>query len=275
MSGSANVSAPTVGTAGYISSSKGTKNAKSGGATLSATVNKIVGTASISATTKKPSITKQDVPSGVTQAASGNATTTAPTSGVYVAVKSVANTATLTPTVSITTSGYGTSSKHGITASGASVGAAASDMTYIPITTASPTFSSPTPSGGSTATGTNATLNSTDNGIKIQTAYTVNQASVTYNAAVNGWVTKTSGTEAVKTTARGSTNGTAYYVSAVTLVKPSSGTRTFSVVAPDKNATNHTYLFTTDSAGNTSIKVDNTLTMQWNETDQSMDFIYT
>lgn len=232
-------------------------------------------------------VSKQNVPSGVTQAASGNATTTAPTSGVYVAVKAAvaANSTGTTSAISgsgtatVTTAGYAPGTLTGtVTVSGtatAKSSAKESSMTYVPITTASPTFSSPTPSGGSTATGTNATLNSTDNGIKIQTAYTVNQASVTYNAAVNGWVTKTSGTEAVKTTARTSTNGTAYYVSAVKLVKPSSGTRAFTVTAPDKNGTDHTYLFTTDTAGNTSIKVDNTLTMQWNETDQSMDFIYT
>ena len=246
LSGAANVSAPTVETAGYISSSDGTKNSKTSGAQLSASINKIVGTASITTTKKAPSITKQDVPSGVTQAASGSATTTAPTSGVYVAVKSAENVSTVTPTISITTSGYGTNSKHGITASGASVGAAASSMTYIPITTATPAFSSPTPSGGSTATGTNVTLSTTNNGMLVQTKYSVNQATVTYSEAVEGWVSKASGAEAVKTTARSSTNGTAYYVTAVTMPKDKGFTVTTTAdtaldTTSDLDVTNNAY----------------------------------
>ena len=290
----------TIGTAGYIEA--GNKETTASTKNITPTVNAgearylkkavIVGssTNATATTTVAPgtvSVAKQDVPSGVTQAASGDATTTAPTSGVYVAVKATAaaNSTGTTSAISgsgsatVSTAGYAPTTLTGtVSVSGtatAKTSAKNSSVTYVPITTASPTFSSPTPSGGSTAVGTNATLGSTDNGIKVQTKYTVNQASVTYNAAVNGWVTKANGTEAVKTTARSATNGTAYYISGVTLVKPSSNTRTFSVVAPDKNGTNHTYLFTTDSAGNTTIKVDTTLTMQWNEIDQSMDFIYT
>jgi hypothetical protein len=148
--GSATVSAPTVGTAGYISSSEGTRNSKSNGATVNSTIPKIVGSTTITGTTtKKPVISKQNVPSGVTQAASGNATTTAPTSGVYVAVKSAANTGTLTATPGVTTAGYGTSANHGIATNTATVGATASDMTYVPITTTSATVSGKTVSYGS------------------------------------------------------------------------------------------------------------------------------
>ena len=275
ITGSASVSAPTVSVAGYISSTKGTKNAKTAGATVSTTVYKIVGSASILETKRKPAITKQDVPSGVTQAASGNATTTAPSSGVYVAVKSAENVTSLTPSINITTSGYGTNSKHGIDGIPSNVGAAASDTTYIPITTATPAFDGGALSGNSTATGTNVTLSDTDNGIKIQTAYTASRADVLYNGAVSGWVTKANDAVALAGQNKASTNGTAYYINDVTLTAPSSDTRTFSVVAPDKNSTNHTYLYTTDSTGNTSIKVDTTLTMQWNETDQSLDFVFT
>ena len=276
MSGSANVSAPSVGTAGYISSTKGTRNANNGGATLSATVNKIVGSASIAATTKVPSITKQNVPSGCTQAASGNATTTAPTSGVYVAVQSAANTATLTPTVSITTSGYGTSTKHGISATGATVGAAASAMTYIPITTATPAFTGGGLSGTATASSSTASISDSANnsGVSFATACTTTRANVTYNGAVNGWVTQSSGATALSSTSTAMTAKT-YYVNAVSIAKPSSGTRTFTVTAPDGNNVSHTYLFTVDNSGNTTIKVDNTCTLQWNTTDQSLDFIYT
>lgn len=150
ITGSANVSAPTVGTAGYVSSSEGTKNAKSGGATVSATIDKIVGSTNITgATTKKPSITKQDVPSGVTQAASGNATTTAPSSGVYVAVKSSENLGIFRATPSVTTAGYGTADYHGIVGNTQTVGALASDITYVPITTTTATVSGKTVSYGS------------------------------------------------------------------------------------------------------------------------------
>lgn len=147
VTGSATISDAEVVTAGYVSSDKGTKQGNT--ANLSTTVAKIAGTASIAATTKTPVISKQAVPTGVTNAASGDATTTAPSSGVYVAVKSAANTATLTPTVSITTNGYGTSTNHGISPSGATVGAAASAMTYIPITTTSATLSGNVVSYGS------------------------------------------------------------------------------------------------------------------------------
>ena len=87
--------------------------------------------------------------------------------------------------------------------------------TYYKIKTAAPTFSSPTPTGGSTATGTNVSLSSTDNGIKIQTKYSVNAANFTYNAAVEGWVSKASGAAAGSTSARSSTNGSVYYVTSV------------------------------------------------------------
>lgn len=150
VTGSANVSAPTVGTAGYVSSSEGTKNAKSGGATVSATLDKIVGSTAITgASTRKPSISKQATPSGVTNAASGDATTTAPTSGVYVAVKTSANTGTLTATPSVTTAGYGTADYHGIAGNTQTVGALASDTTYVPITTTSASVSGKTVSYGS------------------------------------------------------------------------------------------------------------------------------
>ena len=149
ITGSANVSAPTVGTAGYVSSSEGTKNAKTGGATVSSTIDKIVGSTAITgASTRKPTINKVATPSGVTNAASGDATTTAPTSGVYVAVKSNANTGTLTATPSVTTAGYGTADYHGITGNTQTVGASASDTTYVPITTTSASISGRTVSYG-------------------------------------------------------------------------------------------------------------------------------
>lgn len=91
--------------------------------------------------------------------------------------------------------------------------------TYWKIKTATPAFDGGTLSGGSTATGTNVTLSSTDNGIKIQTAYTAASTAVLYNGAVEGWVSKANDAEALAAKSKSSTNGTAYYITAVTVPK--------------------------------------------------------
>ena len=201
-------------------------------------------------------VTKQNTPSGVTNAASGNATTSAPSSGVYVAVlgSAAANSTGATSSISgsgsatVTAEGYAPSNLTGnVSVTGtatAKTNKKDSLPTYIPITTATPTFNSPTPSGGSTASGTNITLSSTNNGIKIQTAYTVNAASVTYKAAVAGWVSKAANAEAVKTTARTSTNGTAYYATAVTVPT----TKTFSVTTAENTEADTGALIVTNKA---------------------------
>lgn len=153
LSGSANVSAPTVNTPGYISSTAGTKNANEGGATLAATVDKIVIDSSLTGATtaRKPTLSKQAISiSGVTDAASGSAQDSAPTTGVYVAVRSAANTATITSAPTVHSAGYGTTSNFGVgTAATATVGAAQSDIYYIPITTTTATVDGRTVSYGS------------------------------------------------------------------------------------------------------------------------------
>lgn len=139
VTGSGTVSAPTVGTAGFISSAIGTKNGNT--AALSAPVDKIVLTSAITGTGKYvPSIARQTKPSGDgwTDAASGNATTSKPASGVYVAVKSAANTGTISSAPSVSTAGYGDTAHYGKTTDATLVvGADASSMTYVPITTTS------------------------------------------------------------------------------------------------------------------------------------------
>ena len=139
VTGSGTVSAPTVGTAGFISSAIGTKNGNT--ASLSAPVAKIVLTSTITGTGQyTPSIARQTKPSGDgwTDAASGNATTSKPASGVYVAVKSAANTGTISSAPSVNNAGYGDESHYDTTANDTLVvGAAASSMTYVPITTTS------------------------------------------------------------------------------------------------------------------------------------------
>lgn len=139
VTGSADISAPTVTTAGYISSTIGTRNANSSGATVAATVNKISLNSSLTGATtaRKPTLSKQAISiTGVTDAASGNAESSAPTSGVYVAMRSAANTATITSAPSVGTAGYGDTTNFSVgTAETATVGAAQSDIYYVPITT--------------------------------------------------------------------------------------------------------------------------------------------
>ena len=234
------------------------------------------------------SVAKQSVPSGVTNAASGDATTTAPSSGVYIAVKATAAANSTGTTSSISGSGTATVSSAGyapttltgsVSVSGtatAKTSAKDSSVTYVPITTATPAFTGGALSGTATASSSTATLNDSTNnsGISLTTACTATRAKVTYNGAVNGWVTKSSGADAYAGTSTAMTAKT-YYINGVTMAKPSSGSRTFSVVAPDTSNVNHTYLFTVDNTGNTTIKIDNTCTIKWNETDKTVDFIYT
>lgn len=145
ITGSADVSAPTVGTAGYISSGASGLTANTNGASVAATVNKISlnSTLSGATTARKPTLSKQAISiTGVTDAASGNAVSTAPSSGVYVAVKSAANTATITSAPVVYSNGYGTTTNYAVnSAESATVGAAASDTWYVPITTTSATVS--------------------------------------------------------------------------------------------------------------------------------------
>lgn len=127
--------APSVDSAGYISSSEGTRNA-SASVSENHALNKIVGSIAISGTkTVKPVISKQSISiSGVTDAADAAATTTAPTSGVYVKVNSAAASTNVSAAATISTEGYGTNANHGIAGSGnVAVGANASDDTYVKI----------------------------------------------------------------------------------------------------------------------------------------------
>lgn len=148
----AQADAPTVvdSHVGYISNTEGTRQA-SEKASATRELNKIIGSINFANTDKvTPTITRQNVPTGVTNAASGNATTTAPTSGVYVAVKTGEVTRSASASVAISQAGYGDSVHHGITAGSVTVGAAASDSTYIPIATTSRTAGAGSVSGSAT-----------------------------------------------------------------------------------------------------------------------------
>lgn len=132
IAGAANIPAPSV-TAGYVGSGVGTVTGATNGATVAAEVNKIAIAASLSGTgTAKPVIAKN----AATNVSASAATTTRPSSGFYVAVNTAAKTTSVTATASVTSAGYGdTTSGHYTTAnsSALTVGAAASDLTYVPI----------------------------------------------------------------------------------------------------------------------------------------------
>lgn len=172
------------------------------------------------------------------------------------------------------TAGYITTSTSNETAATSVAVSGNGNKVYIPV--ASPTFSA-TPTGGSTASSSTASISNSTNssGVSIQTAYSINAVAINYASAVKGMLDKSANTATgSNTTAKGSTNGTLYYINGVTMATPSSGSRTFTVTAPS-GGTNHTYTFTQGADGRTTIKVDNTLTMAWNATDEALDFIYT
>lgn len=107
-----------------------------GEATISATLDQIKLNAGLSGRTSAvtPVIHKETLTGNVVDASTGEATTTAPTSGVYVAVKSDANTAAIKATPAVAAAGYG---KDGEFIMGdeaqATVGANESATTYVKI----------------------------------------------------------------------------------------------------------------------------------------------
>lgn len=136
ISGSGSISGTataSVGTAGYVSS--GATGSTSGTASVSAHIAKIAGSTEITgASTRKPTIARTTTTAaGATNVGTGDATTTAPSSGYFVSVKSNANTGTLTATPTVSSAGYGNAEQHGIEAATKTVGASASDVTYVQV----------------------------------------------------------------------------------------------------------------------------------------------
>lgn len=137
--------------------------------------------------------------------------------------------------------------------------AQAGTTTYYSIKTASPTFSA-APTGGSTATAVSSSCsisNSTNNsGVAIQTKYSISAVNISYAAASTGWIDKAANaTTGSQTTAKGSTNGTKYYINGVTLTAPSGDTpRTFTITVPDGNSTDTvTFRFSVDKNYNVTV----------------------
>ena len=179
--------------------------------------------------------------------------------GGYYTISGIAD-GTITPTISnsglSTYFNSGTSSDKNLTLTpqytntagyvAAHTTAQSGTATYYKIKTASPAFDGGGLSGGSTAAGTNVTLSTTDNGMKIQTSYTATRAAVLYNGAVEGWVSKADNAEALASGSLGSTNGTAYYVTAVTMPKDKGFTVTTTAdtaldTTSDLDVTNNAY----------------------------------
>lgn len=142
-------SGQTAATAGQILSGY---SAWVDGAEVKGNIAKIVGSTTITGdSTMKPAIGRTDTSaSGATNVGTGSASTSAPSSGYFVSVQSQANTGTLTATPGVTTAGYGTTANHGIEGNTATVGALASDVTYITVASGSAT----TPTTTITATPT-------------------------------------------------------------------------------------------------------------------------
>ena len=155
VTGSKTISAPSVATPGFISSTAGTKN--SGTATIAADLDEIK--LGISASDKKvtPELTRAAIStSGVIDAASGAGTTTEPSAGVYVKVGAAAKADTITATPVVSAAGYGTTEHSDATAKTINVGSNAAADLYIPITEGTvvakgATISSVTPAYNSTA----------------------------------------------------------------------------------------------------------------------------
>lgn len=138
ISGSASISGTataSVSTAGYVGTSTTGTGSVSGTATVAAALPVITGTTAITGTKLyTPVISRTTTTAtGATNVGSGNASTSKPTSGYFVSVKSAANNGTLTATPSVTSAGYGDEDHHGLVAATETVGANASAETYITV----------------------------------------------------------------------------------------------------------------------------------------------
>lgn len=260
VSGSATVAAPTAPTAGYISSSEGTKQTNT--ATLTATVAKVgLGVTLTGNATVEPVISK------ITTASGGNAVNisadtgtivagTVPSNGYYVAVQSAAASNTITAAPKVTTNGYGTTSNYGATNDTLDVGAIASKVTYLPINAAVGSVTMTAGAGSCTYnSGTNITVadNDTDYNSGVSVKFN-GSGSVTATAKI----TKAGYSPINNNFATGSSTASnsaslIKYIKGVTLTAPSSGTRQFDITVPNGTTETITFHFHVDSESNVYI----------------------
>ena len=136
VTGSADISAPTIGTAGYVGNGVGTTNGLTSGAKVNASVAKVGIAASISGGNAVTPIISKDAAGNVDASA---ATTAKPSAGYYVAVNTAADFSTVNAAAAVTSAGYGTTTNGQYTTIPASktVIVNAAGTTYVPITAAS------------------------------------------------------------------------------------------------------------------------------------------
>ena len=119
---------------------------------------------------------------------------------------------------------------------------------------ASPSFTGGAPSGTATfGTATNCVLSTTDtSGIAVTTSGTCSRAALTYNGAVNGWVTANSGATPNGAAASSAVNLTTQtrYLTKVTLTN----NKTFQIEVPNGSSGTITFTFSVDNNGNTTIE---------------------
>jgi len=136
ITGSANIPAPTVGTAGYVGDGVGAANGLSNGAKVAATVAKVGIEASVTGGDAITPVISKDAATNVDASV---ATTTQPSAGFYVAVNTAAASSTVNAAAAVTSAGYGTTTDGQYTTTPASktVTVNAAGTTYVPITAAS------------------------------------------------------------------------------------------------------------------------------------------
>ena len=190
---------PTISSEGYISSVVGTKS--TGDISGTKVLNKIkVGTTVTGTTTLTHNLTKGSVGTNETWtsgASSGNAVTTAPSSGVYVKVNAAALSTTITSTGKVVTAGYGTTTSDQYTADTAAntvVSAATADI-YVPVQLADGYSLSVANSTGISGT-SDVSIGSTKDSNNKYTV-TANNLKVigTFSASTNGWFSSDSATD--------------------------------------------------------------------------------
>lgn len=203
----------------------------------------LVLTSSVTATTPTVARTATTA-NGATNVGSGNATTTAPSSGYFVSVQAQAPATTITPT-STFTAGYFDSVNRISSTIGTTT--KSSNVYYITVPSANPTFSGGAPSGTATiATWTNATSATTNtSGVKLVTGGKTKRAKVTYAAAVNGYVVKSNGADAYAASGEVNLSTNTYYLTGVNI----GNSKEFNITIPN-GSTTMTLNFKVDSNGN-------------------------
>lgn len=118
---------------------------------------------------------------------------------------------------------------------------------------ATPSFTGGAPSGtASFGTPTNCVLSETNtSGIAVTTSGTCSRTALSYNSAVDGWVTANNGAVPTGATASGAVNlaTTTRYLTKVTLTN----NKTFQIEVPNGSSGTVTFTFSVDNNGNTTI----------------------